>query len=793
MSKIYSIDQIPAELLPDVGGKARGLNQLIKFGNPVPEAFIVTDTDDGDSLDDAVELYGRMGFDRVSVRSSATLEDGNDYSAAGQFSTFLNVSGTDDLRRAIRDCVASLHNDTAEHYAKTFLNSAESRMTVVVQRMVDARCAGVIFTKAPLRPGFVQIEAVLGLGENLVSGKVAAQQYYVRDGRVADMPSDAVLTESEVLALAKAAEKAEADFGQPMDLEWAIDSRGLIQWLQARPITVEQSVSVNEFDSPMPNEGKVLTTGNIGEVIPGAVTPLNLTTNIFALDWGVKECYAEIGCTRHDTPPYTFIQSYYNHLFFNMSNMYCVTNGVYGTAKETLDISICGHELEGLPGPGKMTPPPLYLKIYNTLKFLKIVFGGEKSKKGMDKSIASFSFDLSQDYRGIYRQICQNMEPLCWVNYYHYCTSFYSGGQSSFLESAITNDFPDKNEMHSCIAGCLTEIDDFESANVLRMMTALARTMLADAPDCATYTPAQLLDYMDHHANQSVRSEYEAFMKRHGHRGIREMEIRSQSWRANRESFFSSMHSVLLSVKAEKVSGRSAKHWTDYADELLSRYSASKRKTLMGHIQKARKGVCYREYTKSKLIYALDLYRQAYSRLAEQLVEAGLLPETDLIYFLTQQEVGLLIEGTDQPLVKRAIARRRLLPQQMEYKFPEAAVGVPTPIVHTPDPNAKVFRGTPVSRGIVTGTVRVVRTEEDASLLVDGEIMVVQGTDIGWTPYYNIIGGIVSEIGSALSHGIVVAREYALPAVVNVNNIMDELHTGDRVTIDGDAGIVTRL
>lgn len=787
MTKIYDIQSIPEQLLPEVGGKARGLYKLIHYGYSVPNAFIVTDIADDDNFEAAAARYLELQWGKVSVRSSASLEDGNDYSAAGQFSTFLDVEGPEALKEAIKNCVESLHNHTAEQYAKTFLNNAACKMTVVVQQMVEARCAGVIFSRAPMRPGYSLVEAVPGIGENLVSGKMSAQQYRVRDHKVEEMPENPTLSLEEAVQLGADARRAEQLFGQPMDLEWAIDGQNRVQWLQARPITIEESVTMNELDCNLDNSNAVITTSNIGEVMPGAVTPLNLSVNMYALDWGVKETYREIGCVDREVEPYTYICSYYNHMFFNMSNMYTICHSVFGSTKDTMDISICGRVLENMPDID-MKARPAFRRFLNTITFLKFVFKGDEAKKGMDQALTQLHFDLSQDMHAIYKQIIDNFAALGWVQYYHYRASYYSGGQSNFMMSMIEKDFPDRTSMQATIAGCLTEIDDFESANVLRMMRSLAKMMLEDNPEVSHFNNEQLADYLNNTASQDVKSEYDAFMAKHGHRGIREMELRCPSWRSNRDSFFTSLHSVLLSCHNGEI--QATKHWNDYADELLSHYSGAKRKRLAGYIDKARKGVCYREYTKSKVVFALDLYKQAYARLAELMVEADLLPDTDCIYFLLQDEVGQLLNG-NTALIKKAIARRRLFQQQSDMKFADVTLGLPKPLApKQSDNHATHFVGTPVSRGTVTGKARIVLNEADAAQLQNGEIMVAACTDIGWTPFYNIIGGLVTEIGSALSHGIVVAREYALPAVVNVENALQNIHTGDEITIDGNTGTI---
>jgi len=489
-------------------------------------------------------------------------------------------------------------------------------------------------------------------------------------------------------------------------------------------------------------------------------------------------------------------------MFFNMTNMYTICHACFGTAKDTLDISIAGHVL---PGDDIVMYMPIWSKIRNTKKFMHIVFNGDEAKEGMDRTIASIRFDLSQDMHSIYRQICDNFDALKWVQYYHYRTSYYSGGQTNFLMMALRGKYMRNPELlQSLVAGCLTEIDDFESANVLRMMRQLAGAILAERPELADATADQLADYFTSEMSPAVREHYDAFMQKHGHRGIREMEVRNPSWRNDVRSFASSMRSVLATYNSlglgqsqslslslgQSTTEGGPRSWQSYADELFEGVHGPRHLRYVRLLRNARKGVRYREYTKAMVVYALDQYKQAYARLAQLMTEAGLLPDADAIYFLLHDEIGQLLQG-DQSLVKKALARRRLLPQQMDLRFPEATIGIPQPLVtQVADPNATSYKGTPVSRGIATGPARIVRTEDDARLLQKGEIMVALGTDIGWTPYYDIIGGLVTEIGSALSHGVVVAREYALPTVVNVENALDCIHTGDIITIDGNAGLI---
>jgi len=158
-------------------------------------------------------------------------------------------------------------------------------------------------------------------------------------------------------------------------------------------------------------------------------------------------------------------------------------------------------------------------------------------------------------------------------------------------------------------------------------------------------------------------------------------------------------------------------------------------------------------------------------------------------------ETGQLITTGDQTLLTRANRRRELLPETDNFQFDEVCNGIPQPREdkYIPDLKQDQLYGTPVSSGKVKARARVINTIEDADLLEKGEIMVASFTDIGWTPYFSIISGLVTEIGSPLSHGAVVAREYGIPAIVGAKGAKDFVCDGDFVLLDGDKGIIERM
>ncbi|RII19598.1 Phosphoenolpyruvate synthase [Streptomyces sp. YIM 130001] len=223
-----------------VGGKADGLAALIRLGERVPEGFCVTTEAYGDGQVPRAEVlaaYQRLGGGPVAVRSSATGEDLPHASFAGQQDTYLGVTGDEALIEAVESCWASLHSERATAYREANgIPHASVRMAVVVQRMVDAEVAGVLFTADPLtgsRSASV-VDAAPGPGPSVVDGAAAAD-HYVLDGTQERERGCLAPARREELRAAGA--RIRHLLGAEQDIEWAYDREAKLWLLQARPIT----------------------------------------------------------------------------------------------------------------------------------------------------------------------------------------------------------------------------------------------------------------------------------------------------------------------------------------------------------------------------------------------------------------------------------------------------------------------------------------------------------------------------------------------------------------------------
>lgn len=266
--KIYQLGQLPEEIYPLVGGKAKGLDMLVRQGFSVPQGFVITETEQID--EEAVyQAFDAMNARQVSVRSSASNEDHSSASNAGQYETCLFVDRAH-LMESVRKCLDSLNSRRVEDYARHF-ELGRGAMNIVVQEMIDSEKAGVLFTAGPNNGSAILIEAVEGQGENLVSGQVSARRYEI--SRKCYRPcGDDLLNEDEIRELYETGKKVRAVFGEEKDLEWAIH-KGKLYLLQMRPITTE-IIDIEEFDRDDDLSGHLFTKRNVGEMMPGAVLPI---------------------------------------------------------------------------------------------------------------------------------------------------------------------------------------------------------------------------------------------------------------------------------------------------------------------------------------------------------------------------------------------------------------------------------------------------------------------------------------------------------------------------------------
>lgn len=777
------------------GGKAHGLKQLMDWQLPCPDGFVILAADTAYSDADLVAFYRQLGECKVAVRSSALGEDGEHASFAGQYETVLDVQGIEHLRSAIAQCVASLHSDRADAYQHE-KHIAPASMCVVVQKMVDAAVAGVLFTVDPVSNRYdrLVVDAVAGLGEALVSGEATPDHYEFDESGalcyqelVSDKP---LLSEQQQQLLVSQARTAAQLAGQPLDMEWAIDRQGQLFWVQARPVTTLAS-DLREYDTPL-TDGEIVTRCNIGEMMPGACCPLTLSITGRGIEYGMQDMHVSYAGRPAITDDWTQVAISHGQMFINLSGAAAASETVWGVDVESMGQTICGRIIEGFE------PPPqknLLIRLAGFTRLLRYALTADKAIAAFSTELQRFDIDTSGDSRAVMRAIDAGVPVLNRAYCVHLQSSSTSGLTGSLLRAIMSRNLDNPDDLEAEASRLLAGATGVESAVLVDQLDDIALRIAGLTEEQAkTFCEADAEDalaWLQHSAPKDIANAYAAFLKRHGHRGYRELCLRQPSWsQAPTELVTTIQTSVKARLRAAAVDTRPA---AIDMNELSG--------GLRWILPKAHNAIRRREATKSMLVLTTHKLSEAYRVLAERLVGEGVLTDADQIFFFTHRELKTLVEqkqqqdATGRTWADIADRRRLALSFQNQIQFDEVCYGPPRPLDHRQLAEAQegVISGRPVSRGVVEGPARVARSVEEASALQPGEILVAPITDVGWTPYFNLIAGLITDIGSSVSHGAVIAREYGLPAIVNTRVGTRRICTGDIIRLDADKGIVEVL
>lgn len=787
-SAIINIQDINDE---EVGGKAKGLAELVRMGLSVPAAVVIQHAREDNLPADLEQHYEAIGAGPVAVRSSAIGEDGKDASFAGQYETILNVEGIEHLQAAIKQCIASLEGARAQAYKNEQADLGSVEMCVVVQRMVDARAAGVLFTADPVtgRHDRLLIDAVAGLGEALVSGEATPDHFALdRQDRIVSrelVHAARIVSDEELRALAKGAREASDRIGNHLDMEWAIDQEGAIYWLQARPITTLSS-DLNEFDTPIPDD-HVVTRCNVGEMMPGAVCPLTFATQGRAIEEGMQQMHVEYGGRKAVTDEWTQMNLFFGHWFMNLTGGIASSRYVSVNTKEAIAQSVCGRLIPELKEPDDKKS---YLRrLWGTAQFLRYCARAPKVLEEFDRRLrymhvryADDSVAMEQELSGKFRWLVEGC-----------ATQLRTTAGCSVMEGVVQSIVskgkqPASPEEQAEVVRLLAGAENVESAMLVDHLDEVI-DLISVQPQAREkfqqVDPSDGLAWLQGDASGAASIAFGDFLKHHGHRSYRELCMREKAWVDEPVKLVASMQA---SVAARFQGGRHPRH----VEPVDVRQLGWLLRMILPFVQRA---ISRRERNKSMLVEITHRLKRGYRHLGDLLVKEGKLPDADLVFFFDQKELKKFVNEASADQVAHAIDRRKALAFHEKLDFAEIYVGRPEPEVWRPtasDEEGELV-GRPVSRGVVEGPARVAMTVEEAADLQPGEILIAPITDVGWTPYFSLIAGLATDVGSAVSHGAVIAREYGLPAIVNLGAATKVFKTGDRVRLDADKGVLRRI
>lgn len=792
MPQIIPLQKITNEA---VGGKAEGLAKLIHLGLHVPAGFVIQNAKPGQIPADLLEHYRLIGGGKVAVRSSAIGEDSIDASFAGQYETILDVEGEVALAEAIEQCLLSIQNVSAMAYQSQKVAGSDAekpvvQMCVVVQKMVPAATAGVLFTVDPVTNSRqrIVIDAVSGLGEKLVSGEATPDHYVLdRNGKLVEQDlvgATPLLSDSQLQALLKDALGAEEKMGLPLDMEWAISHDGTLCWLQARPITT-LGADLNELDTTLLDEKHIYTRCNVSEALPGALCPLTHSVTGRGLEVGMQRLFIDFGILSKEDNHWYVMANFYGHMFMNLSTMSWTALKAFGTNADDLAMAVCGRLIpelnEGFVKPSFLQRIPVLVKYFRTL------FSAGKHRRLMQKQLDTIAFSHQRTALAQWTMIDSLMGEMQSAHHSHLVSSTVAGMMMPLLLGILSKGKTVTDEHHAVVAALLAGAENVESADIAQGAGRIQQLLLQQPHVRERFldVPASdALAYLRSADSGAAGKEFTQYLLRHGHRSISEMDLRMKEWACDPQPLIETLQVSVRGLLAQGIKQVPVAH----ADDTLYQQQNAVVRYL---VRIARGGVAGRELSKSRLLAIKRLFKQAYRELAQMMVKDKLLPDVDAVYFLTHEELGECLRDAGQ-WAERALLRREAMKEQQLLQFPDVFMGKPDPL--QPDlsqlPADKVVRGKTVSRGCVTGVAKVARMVGEASKLEAGDILIAPITDIAWTPYFGLIAGLATDIGSAVSHGAVVAREYGLPAIVKTDVGTQVFRDGDIVVLDANNGLI---
>ncbi|MGQ9661340.1 MAG: PEP/pyruvate-binding domain-containing protein [Kiritimatiellia bacterium] len=855
-----------------LGGKGVNLCELTRAGFPVPPGFVVTTVAyrrfveenrlaekideliaqinfrDPNSLEEisarirALFASGRIPSDvasaivaayeslkrstaaeRVAVRSSATAEDLPGASFAGQQDTYLNVHGNERVLDAVKSCWGSLWTARAMGYRwQQDIPKEGLALAVVVQKMVMANAAGVMFTANPVSGarGEIVINAAWGLGEAIVGGKVTPDRIVVDkvSGTIKDVQISEktvmtaagthgtiereltdelrhrrVLDDAQVGRLAQLGRSIESHYRSPQDIEWCLCGQDFFI-VQARPITAlpEDPEAVEKYRQSEIERLKKLAAGkrrvwvkhNLNEVLP-LPTPLtwDIVGQFMTGNGGFGRMYQMLG--------YRPSKEVRDEGFLEL-----IGGRIYTDPERAAQLF-----WEGMP---------LSYDLDEVVKNPKLMdsaptrFNPEKADGrfliGLPRFIRDFR-RCSRRTKELSAKVVERFRNEVLPPFLEWLRAKRQQNLSELSTPELLRELEERIERGFNAIGCESLLPGFFGGMASAELEGHLVQLLGEEKgrELGLLLTQGLEGDSTVEQNQALfalaRGELtrEEFLQRYGHRAVAEMELSHPRWRED-DSY---LREVLATYMVEGIQAPQQRHDINAAKrraaeqelpKLLREWGGSSLlEEIVAAMREAQKKLPYREIGKDYLLMGYETVRAV-------LVELGKRWKLgDDLFFLKLDE---LKRYEDDPAAFRDVIAERKQAWQCARHLEMADVidstnleklGLPQEYEH-----AAVLRGEPVASGISTGNALVIFSPEQAASTCTDYVLVCPSTDPSWTALFVHARGVIVEQGGVLSHGAIVARDFGIPAVV-CSGATKRIPNGARIRVDGNRGIITLL
>lgn len=848
--------------LSRVGGKAANLGQMMSAGLSVPEGFVIVveayekflvfnkidieikkllmDLEKNDIenikkisseiknlfkqsqipedlLTEIDQSYEQIGSPEVVVRSSATMEDSPLTSFAGQYDSFLNVKGKEQLHKYVKLCWASLWNARALSYRlKQNIDNNELAHAIVIQELIRAEKSGVLFTANPLnnRRDQMLINSCWGLGEAIVSGDVTPDQWIVDKKRekileekiavkermsvlkdkgteLVDVPRErskqSSLDQSEVQKLLELGKKAEDYFGFPQDVEWACCDNEFYL-VQSRPITtLFPELELEDSGNKLRIYTNFLL---IDKVMPEPLTPIGediwkkFLQNILPVSW-VKSAAGRLYV---DTTEISRLERWWDFLRNNPSAM------------DPLTIKVLLEVLTKNKAELKQQRKPLFKLIPDIfgvinpslLKFIltsipKVLYGILFSPEKVVKKAYMFGENqiksLEQKVEKLHTReekikfIEQNISLILY--FIPLKILYYVVRSLTYLDKAreiISKHLDDTSKLSNVEKSLPHNVTTEMGMELLRIARKLAQSGEQPA---------------------SEHPEIRKFLNRYGHRTYLEVDPGIPRWKEDPEYVINLIQSYISNKsynerikKFYQGKKEAEKAIEDITLQLKEKGVNREARKVEKLLKNYRKLFGVRELPKYIMTKGISLFRELLLEIGEELMVEDRIDQKQDIFYVSFQDIKS--ERNLQQLVSE---------NREKYKKELKRISVPRVVTSrgetffSPGGSEKdiEFEGIPVSPGIHEGYVKILEHPGEAKKLNKGDILVTKATNPTWTPLFLEIGGLITEMGGPISHGSVVAREYGVPAIAGLREATTRFKDGQFIWLNGETGKVEIL
>ncbi len=857
----------PESTLELVGGKGASLARMAASGLPVPAGFHITTNayrrfvdangfdeeilslaaqaaaDDPANLERAAvqiqcrfekgtvpedlaaliqQSYNNLGNDDppVAVRSSATAEDLPEMSFAGQMETYLNERGGAEVLAAVKRCWGSLWTARALSYrAQHGIRPEDVSIAVVVQQLVPADVAGILFTANPLTGARdrIMINAAWGLGEAIVGGQVTpdtiivakqtgeivSQEIAVKEVMTVRVPGgtreepvpaerrrQAALQPEQAKELARLGREIEQLYGQPTDIEWAISGRRVFI-LQARPITALPEPRAT-LEWKLPHAGGQYGRNSVIELLPNPLSPLFATLALPIWNEALQVLVQTMGFNRELTEKFRLqtINDYaYTEFGFSAWESAKLAFAMIGLLRGFVPLLRSGRTRWAEDA------RPHYLNVL-----------GEWVARDLAATTAT---DLLAGAREIVKA----------------AAGYYTTIQSGILPCAFLSEpafatFYDHLVKRQGDPMALTFLLGFDSAPIQ------AEKSLYDLAAWARTQPG-LVDYLEHTSSGEIAQafasnlapitdakgwrEFAAQFAHHlelfGH-AIYDLDFASPVPADDPAPLLETLK-YFLSGQARSPYERqeaAAQARQEATEKTLARVKGLRLRILRSAVRTAQRYAPLREDALADVGLGWPVLRRMLRELGRRMVAAGAIAQPDDVFFLqldeaqaaaTALDAGRAVENYSHEVAgrraTREIERSVTPPVALPIKDRTRLMGIDLSRwmpARTGQKAGRTITGIGASPGRVSGIARVIHGPEEFHEMQPGDILVAKITTPAWTALFALASGVVTDVGGPLSHSSIVAREYHIPAVLGTGVATERLRSGQRISVDGDAGTV---